>query len=267
MQMLKLFLPEIKELFAQKNWLELKELLLEIPPPDISDLITEIDESQRIVILRLLPKNILAEVFSYLDAKLKQDVLKSITEDETRAILAGMPPDDRTEFLEELPGQAIQKMVTLLSSEDRKEALQLLGYPEESVGRLMTPDYVAVRPEWTVEEALSHIRQKGLDSETTNVIYVTDRWWRLIGVLGLRRLILANPSDKVEEIMDTSVVSVSAFEDREKAVQLIKRYDVVALPVLDASGILLGIITIDDLFDVADEEVTEDSKNPPLLIP
>ena len=258
MQMLKLFLPEIKELFAQKNWLELKELLLEIPPPDISDLITEIDESQRIVILRLLPKNILAEVFSYLDAKLKQDVLKSITEDETRAILAGMPPDDRTEFLEELPGQAIQKMVTLLSSEDRKEALQLLGYPEESVGRLMTPDYVAVRPEWTVEEALSHIRQKGLDSETTNVIYVTDRWWRLIGVLGLRRLILANPSDKVEEIMDTSVVSVSAFEDREKAVQLIKRYDVVALPVLDASGILLGIITIDDLFDVADEEVTED---------
>ncbi|HNZ31772.1 MAG TPA: magnesium transporter [Smithellaceae bacterium] len=258
MQMLKLFLPEIKELFAQKNWLELKELLLEIPPPDISDLITEIDESQRIVILRLLPKNILAEVFSYLDAKLKQDVLKSITEDETRAILAGMPPDDRTEFLEELPGQAIQKMVTLLSSEDRKEALQLLGYPEESVGRLMTPDYVAVRPEWTVEEALSHIRQKGLDSETTNVIYVTDRWWRLIGVLGLRRLILADPSDKVEEIMDTSVVSVSAFEDREKAVQLIKRYDVVALPVLDASGILLGIITIDDLFDVADEEVTED---------
>ena len=155
MQMLKLFLPEIKELFAQKNWLELKELLLEIPPPDISDLITEIDESQRIVILRLLPKNILAEVFSYLDAKLKQDVLKSITEDETRAILAGMPPDDRTEFLEELPGQAIQKMVTLLSSEDRKEALQLLGYPEESVGRLMTPDYVAVRPEWTVEDRKS----------------------------------------------------------------------------------------------------------------
>lgn len=258
MQMLKLFIPEIKELLSQKNWLELRELLLEIPEPDISDLVQELDDSQRIVILRLLPKNMLAEVFTHLDAKVKQDVLKAITEDETRAILAEMPPDDRTEFLEELPGQAIQKMVTLLSTEDRKEALQLLGYPEESVGRLMTPDYVAIRPEWTVEEALSHVRQKGMDSETTNVIYVTDKWWRLIGVLGLRRLILAKPGDKVEDIMDTAVISVSAFDDREKAVQLIKRYDVVALPVLDASGILLGIITIDDLFDVAEEEVTED---------
>ncbi|HPD56136.1 MAG TPA: magnesium transporter [Smithellaceae bacterium] len=256
--MLKLFIPEIKELLAQKNWLELRELLLEIPEPDISDLVQELDDSQRIVILRLLPKNMLAEVFTHLDAKVKQDVLKAITEDETRAILAEMPPDDRTEFLEELPGQAIQKMVTLLSAEDRKEALQLLGYPEESVGRLMTPDYVAIRPEWTVEEALAHVRQKGMDSETTNVIYVTDKWWRLIGVLGLRRLILAKPGDKVEDIMDTAVISVSAFDDREKAVQLIKRYDVVALPVLDASGILLGIITIDDLFDVAEEEVTED---------
>ncbi len=258
MQMLKLFIPEIKELLAQKNWLELRELLLEIPEPDISDLVQELDDSQRIVILRLLPKNMLAEVFTHLDAKVKQDVLKAITEDETRAILAEMPPDDRTEFLEELPGQAIQKMVNLLSTEDRKEALQLLGYPEESVGRLMTPDYVAIRPEWTVEEALAHVRQKGMDSETTNVIYVTDKWWRLIGVLGLRRLILAKPGDKVEDIMDTAVISVSAFDDREKAVQLIKRYDVVALPVLDASGILLGIITIDDLFDVAEEEVTED---------
>ena len=252
MQVLKLFIPEIKELLAQKNWLELRELLLEIPEPDISDLVQVLPDSQRIVILRLLPKGKLAEVFTHLDAKVKQDVLKTITEDETRAILAGMPPDDRTEFLEELPGQAIQKMVTLLSAEDRKEALQLLGYPGKSVGRLMTPDYVAIRPEWTVEEALAHVRQKGMDSETTNVIYVTDKWWRLIGVLGLRRLILANPGDKVEDIMDTSVISVSAFEDREKAVQLIKRYDVVALPVLDASGILLGIITIDDLFDVAD---------------
>ncbi len=267
MQMLKLFLPEIEELLAQKNWLELRELLSEIPAPDVSDLITEIDEAQRIVILRLLPKDMLSEVFSHLDAKLKQDVLKTISVEETRAILAGMPPDDRTEFLEELPGQAIQKMVTLLSPEDRKEALQLLGYPEESVGRLMTPDYVAIRPEWTVQQALSHIREKGLDSETTNVIYVTDKWWRLIGVLGLRRLILANPDDKVEEIMETSVISVPAFEDREEAVQIIKRYDVVALPVLDANGILLGIITIDDLFDVADEEVTEDFQKSAAVTP
>ena len=256
--MLKLFLPEIRELLDQQNWLELRELLLEIPAPDISDLLEEIDDSKRIVVLRLLPKNMLAEVFSYLDAKRKQDVLKSISIDETRVILAGMPPDDRTEFLEELPGQAIQKMLNLLSVDDRREALQLLGYPEESVGRLMTPDYVAIRPEWTVEEALAHIRFKGLDSETTNLIYVTDQQWHLIGVLSLRRLILAKTGERIEQIMDASVISVSAFADREKAVPLIKRYDVVALPVVDANGILLGIITIDDLFDVAEEEVTED---------
>ncbi|HDQ03071.1 MAG TPA: magnesium transporter [Deltaproteobacteria bacterium] len=258
MQMLKLFLPEIRELLEGKNWLELRELLQEIPAPDISDIIDELDDSQRIVILRLLPKEMLSEVFSYLDAKIKRDVLKAMTTDETRSIIAGMSPDDRTDFLEELPGQAIQKMVNLLSVEDRREALQLLGYPEESVGRLMTPDYVAIRPEWTVAGALAHVRLMGLDSETTNIIYVADKWWRLIGVLGLRRLILAKDEEKVEDIMDTSVIGVSAFDDREKAVQLIKRYDVVALPVVDARGILLGIITIDDLFDVADEEVTED---------
>lgn len=173
-------------------------------------------------------------------------------------ILAGLSPDDRAEFLEELPGQAIQKMLNLLSVEDRQETLQLLGYPEESVGRLMTPDYVAIRPGWTAEEALVHVRVKGMDSETINVIYVTDARWKLIGVLGLRRLILAAPSERIGEIMGESVVRISAFEDREKAVQLIQRYDITALPVVDANDILLGIVTIDDLFDVAEEEVTED---------
>src|SRR4030065_2832857 len=159
MQLLKRFLPEIKELLDEQNWLELRELLLEIPAPDISDLLEEIDDSKRIVVLRLLPKNMLAEVFSYLDAKRKQDVLKSISIDETRVILAGMPPDDRTEFLEELPGQAIQKMLNLLSVDDRREALQLLGYPEESVGRLMTPDYGGVRPRGARAGAAGQVAQ------------------------------------------------------------------------------------------------------------
>src|SRR4030065_344546 len=137
MQLLKLFLPEIRELLDEQNWLELRELLLEIPAPDISDLLEEIDDSKRIVVLRLL------------------------------------------------------------------------GYPEESVGRLMTPDYVAIRPEWTVEEALAHIRFKGLDSETTNLIYVTDQQWHLIGVLSLRRLILAKTGERIQQIMDASRVFVS----------------------------------------------------------
>jgi len=250
--------PKIEELIGNQRWSELHELLVELPEPDISDAIERLGERDRIVVLRLLPREMLSEVFSYLADKTQTNLLKALTTEETRMILAGLSPDDRAEFLEELPGQAIQKMLNLLSAEDRRETLHLLGYPDESVGRLMTPDYVAVRPEWTVEEALAHVRVKGMDSETINVVYVTDARWKLLGVLGLRRLILAEPPERIGEIMGDSIISISAIEDREKAVQLIQRYDITVLPVVDASGILLGIVTIDDLFDVAEEEVTED---------
>ncbi len=250
--------PEIEKLLADRKWAELRELLVEIPEPDISDTLERLGERERIVLLRLLPREMLSEVFSYLSDRTQTDLLKALTAEETRLILAGLSPDDRTEFLQELPGQAIQKMLNLLTPEDRRETLQLLGYPGESVGRLMTPDYVAVRPDWTVDEALAHVRVKGMDSETINVVYVTDARWKLIGVLGLRRLILTPPSERIGDVMEESVVRVSAFEDREKAVQLISRYDITVLPVVDASDILLGIVTIDDLFDVAEEEATED---------
>lgn len=250
--------PKIEELIANRQWDDLRELLVELPEPDISDTIERLGERDRIVVLRLLPREMLSEVFSYLADKTQTNLLKALTTEETRMILAGLSPDDRAEFLEELPGQAIQKMLNLLSAEDRRETLQLLGYPDESVGRLMTPDYVAVRPEWTVEEALAHVRVKGRDSETINVVYVTDARWKLLGVLGLRRLILAEPSERIGRIMEVSVIRISALEDREKAVQFIQRYDITVLPVVDTSGILLGIVTIDDLFDVAEEEVTED---------
>lgn len=249
---------EIEELLAGRKWAELRERLVEIPEPDICDTLERLGERDRIVLLRLLPREMLSEVFSYLSDRTQTDLLRALTEEETRLILAGLSPDDRTEFLQELPGQAIQKILNLLTPEDRRETLQLLGYPEESVGRLMTPDYVAVRPEWTVDEALAHVRLKGKDSETINVVYVTDARWKLAGVLGLRRLILAPPSERIGDVMEESVVRISAFEDREKAVQLISRYDITVLPVVDASEILLGIVTIDDLFDVAEEEATED---------
>jgi len=258
MSTLNLLRPEINELLAKQDWDSLREVLLEFPEQDIAELLQELDDERRLVLLRLLPRDILPEVFSYLDDTMKKDVMKAVTEEEIKIILAGMPPDDRTDFLETLPGRSIQMLVSLLSPDDRRETLQLLGYPAESVGRLMTPDYVAVRPEWTVQEALDHIRRKGLDSETINIIYVTDRYWHLLGVVGLRRLILARPDERIEEIMETNVVTISPLEDREKAVQTIQHYDVIALPVVDGDGVMLGIITVDDLFDVAVEEVTED---------
>jgi magnesium transporter len=258
MRSIELFKPEIEEMIEGRKWQDLKELLTELPEPDLADLIVEIGERKRIVILRLLPRDLLPEVFSYLDAGVKEDLLHALTDEETRLILAGLTPDDRTDFLEELPGQAIQKVLNMLTPEDRQEALQLLGYPAESVGRLMTPDYVAVRPDWTVRQALDHIREKGRDSETINIIYVLNAIGRLVGVMGLRRLILAKPDDCLEQVMEDTIISISALADREEAVQKIRRYDLVALPVVNAGGILLGIVTIDDLFDVAEEEVTED---------
>lgn len=258
MKSFELFKPEIEEMIGGRRWQELHEVLSELPEPDLADLLVESGEKKRIVILRLLPENLLPEVFACLDIKVKEDILNALTDEETRVILSGLTPDDRTDFLEELPGQAIQKVLNMLTPEDRQEALQLLGYPAESVGRLMTPDYVAVRPEWTVGQALDHIREKGRDSETINVIYVINIRWELLGVMSLRRLILAKPDERIEQIMEDAVISISALADREEAVQKIRRYDLVALPVIDAGGVLLGIVTIDDLFDVAEEEVTED---------
>jgi magnesium transporter len=248
----------IKELIEQHKWADLRKIIVEMPTPDIADLLMETEKSERVLLFRFLPRNISSEVFSYLDSRQKDDLLKDLTNEETRHLLATLSPDDRTEFLEELPGQATQRMLNLLSHEDLKEARQLLGYPEESVGRLMTPDYVAVRKDWTIEQSLQHIRIKGRDSETINVIYVVDASWKLMDSLELRRFILAKPTDTVDQIMDYTFESISAFHDREEAAEMIQHYDLVALPVIDSEGVLLGIVTVDDVLDVVQEEVTED---------
>ncbi|NLY50657.1 MAG: magnesium transporter, partial [Firmicutes bacterium] len=251
-------LPDIKALLEKKNWHTLRQTLTEWPIPETVDLLMTLDKPDRVLLFRLLPRHISNEVFSYLETEHQKALLKELTDDETKLILANLRPDDRTTLFEELPGQATQRLLNLLSPEDLKEARQLLGYPEESVGRLMTPDYVAVRPEWTVEQALKQVRKRGKDSETIDVIYVVDRKWKLEAILELRRLILAHPEQTVEEIMDQTFVSLSAFEDREQAVHQMQRYDLFALPVVDSDGVLLGIVTADDVMDVAQEEATED---------
>src|SRR5690606_17764991 len=185
-------------------------------------------------------------------------LLHDLTNEEARALLSHLSPDDRTTLLAALPGQVTQKLTNLLSPEDLREARWLLGYPEDSVGRLMTPDYVAVKPEWTVEQSLQHIRARGKDSETINRIYVVDDNWRLLDDIQLRYFIIAPPETRVSELMDYTVVSLSAFSDREEAAALIQRYDQSALPVIDSEGVLIGIVTVDDLLDVVEQEVTED---------
>ncbi len=247
-----------KQLIEERQWQELREKLKDVPIPDIADLLMELSKGERVVLFRVLPRTTSSEVFSYMTSDLRNSLLKELTDEEARNLLSNLRPDDRTTLFEELPGQVTQKLLNLLSPQDIKETRFLLGYPEESVGRLMTPDYVAVRPEWTVEQSLQHIRLKGKDSETLNVIYVTDEKWTLLDSLDLHRFILSPPDALVSDLMDRTFVSIPAFDDRENAVYVLQHYDLFVLPVVDSEGILLGIVTADDIMDVAEEEATED---------
>lgn len=250
--------PEIVRLIEERNWSALRESLAHLPAPEVAELLPELEKPDRVLLFRALPRELAADTVAYMEAGDRDSLLRELTDEETRQLLANLSPDDRTEVLSELPGQVTSRLLNLLSPEDLREARNLLGYPEESVGRLMTPDYVAVRPDWTVSRALEHVRKHGSDSETINVIYVTDRSGLLMGKMELRKIILANPDALIENIMETGVESVRAYDDREEAVRVVEHYDLNVLPVVDSDGILLGIITVDDVIDVAEEEATED---------
>jgi len=252
--------PRITDLVSAGRWGELREALSGHHASEIAEWVTalEADEPTKALVFRTLPRTLAAEVFAHLVSEEQNLLLIGLTDRETQNLLADLPPDDRTHVLEELPGQATQRLLNLLSPEDLEEARWLLGYPEDSVGRLMTPDYVAVHPNGTVGRALGHIRSRGRDSETINRIFVVDSTWHLLDDIELRRFILAPEDTPVSELMDHAVAKVRAHADREEAVGIIARYDQTALPVVDSDGVLVGIVTVDDVLDVAEAEATED---------
>jgi magnesium transporter len=250
--------PEILELIEARRWDELRDVLVEWPAPEVADLLLHLRKDDRVLLFRAMSRTESSKAFAQLDLEQQDELLRALSDEETRQLLSEMHADDRTQLLGELPGQAMQRLLNLLGPEDLKEARWLLGYPEHSVGRLMTPEYVAVRPHETIQQALAHIRAHGSDKETIDMVYVVDDDWRLLDDIQLRRFILADPDGTVADIMDHSVASIRATDDREEAVRVIRRYDTVALPVVDSDGVLVGIATVDDLLDVAEEEATED---------
>jgi magnesium transporter len=250
--------PEIDRLLTSQQWAALGHELAGFPAPDIAEVLAQQDPGARSLLFRALPRARAAEVFALLDPEQQAALLRDLTGAQTRQLLATLPPDDRTALLAELPAAATQQLLTLLSPEDLAEARQLLGYPEESVGRLMTPDLVAVRGEWPIGRALAHIRATGRDAETLDMIYVVDETGRLLDDLRLRQFVLADPEAPVAALMDHAFVSLHATDDREEAVRAMERYDRVALPVVDSEGALLGIVTVDDVLEVAQDEATED---------
>jgi magnesium transporter len=253
-----IYTVDIHALIDEKNWPAVRSAVADWPAPEIADLLETLNETDSVVFFRLLPRSVSKDVFAYLDADQQDQLLRGLNNEEVRHLLASLSPDDRTNLLEELPGRASQKLLNLLSPADLAEARQLLGYPEDSVGRLMTPDYVAVRRHWTVQQAMNHIRARGRGSETINVVYVVDRQWKLVDALELRRFIFGEPEEDIDAIMDNLYTAISAFDDREEAVRVMQRYDLDVLPVIDSDGVLVGIVTADDVLDVAQEEATED---------
>ncbi len=250
--------PRIAALIEQRQWKEIAATLRDWPDPEVADLLLLADKPERVLLFRALPRERAANVFSYLDLEHQGAFVEDLTDEDTRQLLSNLSPDDRTALLAELPAEVTQRLFELLDAAHLSQARQLLGYPEESVGRLMTPNYISVQRDWSIQESFAHMRRVGRSKETFNFIYVTDERGRLLDALRLRRFVMADPTSKVEQLMNHRFFALSAFDDREKAVEIAKRYDLNVLPVLDSEGVLIGIVTIDDLFDVAEEEATED---------
>jgi magnesium transporter len=254
----KILLPEIKSLIEARNFAAVRDLFREWPPADVAEVILDMDEDDQVIIFRLLPHALAADVFEYLDFDAQQKLLRGMAHEQVVAILNEMSPDDRTALLEELPSAAARQLIRLLTPEERRIAQALLGYPEGSVGRLMTPDFIAVHEDWTVQQVLDYIREYGQDSETLNVIYVVDERGKLIDDIRMREFLLKPLTSPVHDLMQKTFVALSVTDSQQEALNIFRKYDRTALPVVDSSRILLGIVTIDDMLDVAEAEATED---------
>lgn len=249
---------EVRELIEAKRYRELREALAPMPPFDVAAVLDLLEPGEAAVAFRLLPRELAGEAFADLSFDRQQAIIEALGDRSARTMLQAMDPDDRAALLDEMPTDAAKRLIYQLKPEDRAITQQILGYPEESVGRLMTPDYVRLRPEWTIAQALEHIRRYGHDAETVHWVYVIDARGVLIDDLHIRSILLAEPDETVRDIMDDAYQSLSATDDQEHAARAMLDYDRTVLPVVDSKGVLLGIVTIDDVADVVEEEATED---------
>ncbi len=254
----KVLQPDLEELIQRQNWGELRGILSDLEPFDIAEIIGDLPPEDKGVVFRVLPHGQAAEVFAHLPFEHQEELIQSLSGEQMRAILNQMTPDDRTRLLEELPSEVTRRLLETLSPEELKAARELLGYPPDTAGRYMTPEYVSLRPDMTAAQALDHIRRSGRGKETLDIVYVVDQNGKLLDDLRLGVLVLADPAANVGKLQDQSLISVPATADREEALQTFEKYDRVALPVTDAQGHMLGILTVDDILDVAQQEATED---------
>ncbi len=248
----------IIELIEEKKFSLLKEELNEMISVDIAELIDELEKKNSIIVFRLLSKDHAAEVFSYLSSAQQKDIVGALHETKLKEILEELYFDDMIDFLEEMPANVVKKILKASSEEERKLINQFLNYPENSAGSLMTIEYVDLRKEMSVKEALNHIKITGVDKETIYTCYVLDDKRKLEGIVSLRKLVLMEDDLLILDIMNEDVITTQTLDDQEEIASLFKKYDLITLPVVDKEARLVGIITIDDIVDVIERENTED---------
>lgn len=233
-------------------------LLNAAPSVDIAEYIESKSSEEQLIIFKSLSEPVAASTFEYLPFRVQKDLLRELSSERVAVLLNALSPDDRTTLLEELPSDLVNQLVKYLSPQERAITIKLLGYPENSVGRLMTPDYLTIKMDWTVRQVLDYIREKGRDSETINVIYAIDDHGVLVDDFRIREFLLAPLEAKVKDLADYKFIFLRVDDSEEKAINTFRKYERVALPVIDNKGILSGIVTIDDILNVVSEEDTED---------
>ncbi len=253
---------EIVDLVSDKKYIKARDLLLKNNEVDIAEILEEIleevDAERTVIVFRMLPKDVAVEVFSYLPADDQKSIINVITDKEINYIIEEMDFDDMIDVLEELPANLVDKILEKTPKNERKQINTFLNYPEDCAGTLMTPDYITLKIGMTVKEAMAHIKEVGMDSETVYTCYVKDQGRRLKGIVSLRTLVISDDDVPVTDLMHTDFVYVNVYDDREEVSEAFTKYGFLAIPVVDKENRLVGIITVDDIFDVIEEETTED---------
>ena len=260
-------LEKIEDLISRKRYAELRDLLVPLEAPDIALVCGEIDESQLPLVFRLLPKELAAEVFVELDSDEQEMLIRGFSNTELKEVLDELYLDDTVDIVEEMPANVVKRILQHSDPDTRKSINEILKYPDDSAGSIMTTEFVDLRETMTVEDALKRIRRTGPDKETINICYVIDDRRHLIGLLSIRTLLLAEDDDIIGDIMERNFIAVQTLDDQEAVARALSKYDFLALPVVDTEERLVGIVTVDDAMDVLQEEVTEDIEKMAAILP
>ena len=253
-----LLLPEIQQMIEQSRIDEIVEAFGELLDPEVADVMIGLPEELRAKAFEMLPADRAADIFDFLNQDHQESLVEQLSDEQVASVFNQMDPDDRVDFFEDAPEEVAQSTLALMDPDERAQTEQLLEYPEDSVGREMTPDFLTLDPDMNAAQALEKIRREGHDAETLHTLYIVDRLGHLLSHVRLRSIVLADPQQRMDVLHEGTTVSLNTHDDRERAVEVMERYDMPVLPVVDEQGALVGVVTFDDVADVAEEEATED---------